>query len=82
MFAYLGAYFFLPALFTLFLYISYVNLLNDFFFIYVSDYATCPTSNSNCEAVWGHQLQGIQGSLSGERRTLHILSSLAVSYMN
>ena len=52
------------------------------FFIYISDYTSCPTSNSNCEAFWGHQLQGIQGSLSGERRTLHILSSLAVSYMN
>ena len=31
MFAYLGAYFFFPTFFTLFLYISYVNLLNEFF---------------------------------------------------
>ena len=36
MFAYLGAYFFFPTLYTLFLYISYVNLLNEFFFLFTS----------------------------------------------
>ena len=70
-------------LFACFVYAFPLHLLNEFFFfIYISDYTSCPTSNSNCEAFWGHQLQGIQGSLFRKRRTLHILSSLAVSYMN